>query len=68
VGEFLWCWVLCSFHFQGCFLPKLRLLLLEYNETEPLRQGGKELKTLLRERCITVSTGHPIRQYTLPLV
>jgi hypothetical protein len=28
-----------------------------------LNQGGKELKTLWRDICITMSAGHPIRQY-----
>jgi len=59
------CGVGCSVPFisKDVSFSSLDLLLLKYNETEPLRQGGKKVKTLLRERGITVSTGHPIRQY-----
>ena len=39
--DFLWCWMLCSFDFQECFLLELKLLLLQYDETEARRERAK---------------------------
>jgi hypothetical protein len=38
--DFLWGWMLFSFDFQGCFL-ELKLLLLQYDETEARRERAK---------------------------
>ena len=44
-------WIFCS-ELNYLFCSMMRL-----------KQGGKELKTLLSDICITMSAGHPIRQY-----